>query len=199
MSAASPGDPAADVEHHDTLAELETGYITRVDPGVDAAEHLQGVAGREGKAGERPCRGERRVAPDQLVGRDGHIFGAYRRRTFYKDWGSGQPIVFSHGWPLSADDWDAQMMFIIGRGYRVITSRCIRRTYLGCSLPDWQRKKPAELRQPLSWHGRRRRPARRTARRSRRRPRAWPAPPRRLWWRLGRSGSARSPPGPRPG
>ena len=77
MSAASPGDPAADVEHHDTLAELETGYITRVDPGVDAAEHLQGVAGREGKAGERPCRGERRVAPNQLVGRDGHVFGAY--------------------------------------------------------------------------------------------------------------------------
>ena len=29
---------------------------------------------------------------------------------FYKDWGKGQPIVFSHGWPLSADDWDAQMM-----------------------------------------------------------------------------------------
>jgi len=29
---------------------------------------------------------------------------------FYKDWGSGQPIVFSHGWPLSADDWDAQML-----------------------------------------------------------------------------------------
>jgi pimeloyl-ACP methyl ester carboxylesterase len=29
---------------------------------------------------------------------------------FYKDWGSGQPIVFSHGWPLSADDWDAQMI-----------------------------------------------------------------------------------------
>ena len=30
---------------------------------------------------------------------------------FYKDWGSGQPVVFSHGWPLSADDWDTQMMF----------------------------------------------------------------------------------------
>ena len=30
---------------------------------------------------------------------------------YYKDWGSGQPIVFSHGWPLSADDWDAQMLF----------------------------------------------------------------------------------------
>ncbi|MBV8994460.1 MAG: hypothetical protein JO287_12370, partial [Pseudonocardiales bacterium] len=58
------GDPAADVAHHDTFAELETEYITRVDPGVDAAEHLQGVVGREGKAGERPCRGERRVAPN---------------------------------------------------------------------------------------------------------------------------------------
>ena len=34
---------------------------------------------------------------------------------FYKDWGSGQPIVFSHGWPLSADDWDAQMLFFLAR------------------------------------------------------------------------------------
>ncbi|RAI57908.1 alpha/beta fold hydrolase [Roseicella frigidaeris] len=39
---------------------------------------------------------------------------------FYKDWGSGQPIVFSHGWPLSGDDWDAQMLFFLGQGYRVI-------------------------------------------------------------------------------
>jgi non-heme chloroperoxidase len=39
---------------------------------------------------------------------------------FYKDWGKGQPIVFSHGWPLSADDWDAQMLFFLGQGYRVI-------------------------------------------------------------------------------
>jgi non-heme chloroperoxidase len=39
---------------------------------------------------------------------------------FYKDWGSGQPIVFSHGWPLSADDWDAQMMFFLNHGFRVI-------------------------------------------------------------------------------
>jgi non-heme chloroperoxidase len=39
---------------------------------------------------------------------------------FFKDWGAGQPIVFSHGWPLSADDWDAQMMFFVTRGYRVI-------------------------------------------------------------------------------
>ena len=39
---------------------------------------------------------------------------------FYKDWGSGQPIVFSHGWPLSADDWDNQMLFFLSHGYRVI-------------------------------------------------------------------------------
>ena len=39
---------------------------------------------------------------------------------FYKDWGSGQPIVFSHGWPLSADDWDTQLLFFLHHGYRVI-------------------------------------------------------------------------------
>ncbi|RWM88819.1 MAG: alpha/beta hydrolase [Mesorhizobium sp.] len=39
---------------------------------------------------------------------------------FYKDWGTGQPIVFHHGWPLSADDWDNQMLFFLDKGYRVI-------------------------------------------------------------------------------
>src|SRR5258708_3643176 len=39
---------------------------------------------------------------------------------FYKDWGTGQPIVFHHGWPLSADDWDSQMQFFLMKGYRVI-------------------------------------------------------------------------------
>ncbi|MCF3933087.1 alpha/beta hydrolase [Acuticoccus sp. M5D2P5] len=41
-------------------------------------------------------------------------------KLFYKDWGSGQPIVFSHGWPLSSDAWDAQMLFFGSNGYRVI-------------------------------------------------------------------------------
>jgi non-heme chloroperoxidase len=41
-------------------------------------------------------------------------------QIYYKDWGAGQPLVFHHGWPLSADDWDNQMMFFLGRGYRVI-------------------------------------------------------------------------------
>lgn len=39
---------------------------------------------------------------------------------FYKDWGSGKPVVFSHGWPLTADAWDAQMLFLGMQGYRVI-------------------------------------------------------------------------------
>jgi non-heme chloroperoxidase len=39
---------------------------------------------------------------------------------YYKDWGTGQPLCFHHGWPLSADDWDGQMMFFLARGYRVI-------------------------------------------------------------------------------
>ncbi|MFP3546452.1 alpha/beta hydrolase [Rhizobium sp. BE258] len=41
-------------------------------------------------------------------------------QIFYKDWGKGQPVVFHHGWPLSADDWDAQMLFFLDKGYRVI-------------------------------------------------------------------------------
>jgi non-heme chloroperoxidase len=42
-------------------------------------------------------------------------------QIFLKDWGQGQPIVFHHGWPLSADDWDIQMLFFVQRGYRVIS------------------------------------------------------------------------------
>jgi non-heme chloroperoxidase len=41
-------------------------------------------------------------------------------QIFYKDWGSGQPVVFHHGWPLSADDWDNQMLFFLSKGFRVI-------------------------------------------------------------------------------
>jgi alpha-beta hydrolase superfamily lysophospholipase len=50
----------------------------------------------------------------------GHDHDADGTEIFYKDWGSGQPVVFSHGWPLSADDRDAQMLFFLRHGYRVI-------------------------------------------------------------------------------
>ncbi len=59
---------------------------------------------------------------------------------FYKDWGSGQPIVFSHGWPLSADDWDTQMLFFLQHGYRVDRPR-----------PAWAR--PLHADQRRSRHG----------------------------------------------
>ena len=41
-------------------------------------------------------------------------------QIYYKDWGQGQPVVFSHGWPLTADAWDDQMVFLASRGYRCI-------------------------------------------------------------------------------
>ena len=41
-------------------------------------------------------------------------------QIYFKDWGTGQPIVFSHGWPLTADAWDAQMLFLASHGYRCI-------------------------------------------------------------------------------
>ena len=41
-------------------------------------------------------------------------------QIYYKDWGSGRPVVFSHGWPLSSDSWESQMMFLASHGYRVI-------------------------------------------------------------------------------
>jgi len=41
-------------------------------------------------------------------------------QIYYKDWGTGQPVVFSHGWPLTADSWEAQMIFLASHGYRCI-------------------------------------------------------------------------------
>lgn len=51
----------------------------------------------------------------------GHYIGTRDgTRIFYKDWGSGRPVVFSHGWPLNSDAWDAQMLFLVQKGFRVI-------------------------------------------------------------------------------
>ena len=51
----------------------------------------------------------------------GFVKTADGTEIFYKAWGKGQPIVFHHGWPLTADDWDAQMLFFLDKGYRVIS------------------------------------------------------------------------------
>src|SRR5580692_11083963 len=53
---------------------------------------------------------------------------------YYKDWGKGQPVVFSHGWPLNADAWDPQMLFLGLHGYRVIAHD---RRSLGRSEQTW--------------------------------------------------------------
>ena len=53
---------------------------------------------------------------------------------YYKDWGKGPFVTFSHGWPLNADTWDAQMMFLAERGYRVVAHD--RRGH-GRSGPPW--------------------------------------------------------------
>ena len=56
-------------------------------------------------------------------------------QIYYKDWGSGQPVVFSHGWPLSSDSWEAQMLFLASNGYRCIAHD--RRGH-GRSDQSWQ-------------------------------------------------------------
>ncbi|MGG2362603.1 alpha/beta fold hydrolase, partial [Salmonella enterica] len=53
-----------------------------------------------------PAKGNPKAGPGE-----GYVTVKDGTRIYYKDWGSGQPLVFHHGWPLSADDWDAQMMF----------------------------------------------------------------------------------------
>ncbi len=54
---------------------------------------------------------------------------------FYKDWGKGQPVVFSHGWPLTADAWDPQLMFMAEHGYRAIAHDRRRNGTLCCNAP----------------------------------------------------------------
>ena len=70
-------------------------------------------ATRRPPASPPPHRGPMTMSSYTLTTQDG-------TKIFYKDWGSGTPIVFHHGWPLSGDDWDAQMLFFAERGFRVI-------------------------------------------------------------------------------
>jgi non-heme chloroperoxidase len=70
--------------------------------------------------GTNDAVGERFVGVPRGRHHMGTITTADGTEIYYKDWGYGQPIVFSHGWPLSADDWDTQMLFFLRHGYRVI-------------------------------------------------------------------------------
>ena len=96
---------------------------------VTAASRRALLAGSVGIAAAAAALGAAEAAPKKKTAapmamptrmEDGYVTTTDGVKIYYKDWGSGQPIVFSHGWPLSADDWDAQMMFFGQHGYRVI-------------------------------------------------------------------------------
>lgn len=80
---------------------------------LGAATALVALSGNAADAAPTIPTTLRRQVMDRITTKDG-------TQIFFKDWGTGQPIWFHHGWPLSADDWDNQMMFFLDKGYRVI-------------------------------------------------------------------------------
>ena len=78
---------------------------------IDSMARTASVQAETSRPADSPERAD--MAAATITMKDG-------TQIFYKDWGSGQPIVFHHGWPLSADDWDNQMLFFLEKGYRVI-------------------------------------------------------------------------------
>lgn len=83
-----------------------------------------GVAGAMAAMATLPTNADAKSMP---AGHDGHhpqgggfVKAKDGTSIYFKDWGTGTPVVFSHGWPLSADAWDAQMLFLVNQGYRVI-------------------------------------------------------------------------------
>jgi non-heme chloroperoxidase len=88
-----------------------------------AAAAISSAAILPASANAAPSDGATKAIPHNLKPRGpamNTITAQDGTEIFYKDWGQGQPIMFHHGWPLSADDWDAQLMFFLERGFRVI-------------------------------------------------------------------------------
>lgn len=102
MTDSSTSSPSA-ATRRAVLTAASVAAVAGALPAAAAAQSLQQVAQATGKQQS-----------------SGFITTLDGTEIFYKDWGSGQPIVFHHGWPLSADDWDAQMLYFLDRGYRVI-------------------------------------------------------------------------------
>jgi non-heme chloroperoxidase len=78
-----------------------------------AAVAAEGAASKAAPAAAKPASGKKHAESAIFTTKDGV-------ELYYKDWGTGQPIFFHHGWPLTSDDWDAQMVFFLAKGYRVI-------------------------------------------------------------------------------
>jgi non-heme chloroperoxidase len=85
----------------------------RVGVGFALAPPATAVAPATPQPASQTSHNEGRMTMSTITTTDG-------TQIYYKDWGTGQPIVFHHGWPLSGDDWDAQMLFFRSKGYRVI-------------------------------------------------------------------------------
>ena len=122
-----------------TATTLATGAFAALAGGASAARiasestplvRSHGRAGGINEQQNRQQQGERQMATgvvreatsqqtaqatsgSMITVRDG-------AQIYYKDWGSGQPVVFSHGWPLTADAWEAQMFFLASNGYRSV-------------------------------------------------------------------------------
>jgi non-heme chloroperoxidase len=88
---------------------LLTGLLS----GISLTPRLSSAAGEETRISTYPAQ---RTEPMTTVTTKDGV------QIFYKDWGprTAQPIFFHHGWPLSSDDWDAQMLYFVGKGFRVI-------------------------------------------------------------------------------
>jgi non-heme chloroperoxidase len=105
LNALSDGRSTSDISRRDVLRGGAAVLLASALPLGLKAESLNPGANRSNHNGD--------MQMNTITTKDGVTI-------YYKDWGKGEPIVFSHGWPLSSDDWDTQMMFFLNHGYRVI-------------------------------------------------------------------------------
>ncbi len=97
------------------MADRDSFHLSRRQAMASAAVTL--AMASQGVAKDKPAPSRTKAAKSTT---DSFIRTKDGVEIYYKDWGSGQPIMFHHGWPLSADDWDPQLMYFVEKGYRVI-------------------------------------------------------------------------------